>query len=115
MSEIIDLTTGNFGYGFSDDYKQGYSDGRASVVGELEKTKEDILNLGFTGWADKPKLDREEVLMILDKHISELSGDNKQSKCNSCRNNTDELSGECYECVKGIEDNYISELKGENK
>lgn len=41
--------------------------------------------------------------------------DNKQSKCNSCQNNTDELSGECYECVKGIEDWYepISELKGE--
>ena len=80
---------------------------------ELEKIKDEILNLGFTGWADKPKLDREEVLTILDKHISELSGDNKQSRCNSCQNNTDELSGECYECVKGIKDNYISELKGE--
>lgn len=84
---------------------------------ELEKIKDEILNLGFTGWADKPKLDREEVLMILDKHISELSGDNKQIRCNNCQNNTDELSGECYECVKGIEDWYepISELKGENK
>lgn len=37
----------------------------------------------------------------------------EQSRCNSCLNNTDELSGECYECVKGIEDRYepISELK----
>lgn len=47
------------------------------IIAELEKIKEDILNLGFTGWADKPKLDREEVLTILDKHISELKGENK--------------------------------------
>ncbi|MBO4544132.1 MAG: hypothetical protein J5725_13260 [Bacteroidales bacterium] len=44
MSEIIDLTTGNFGYGFSDDYKQGYSDGRASIVDELEKIRAEIEN-----------------------------------------------------------------------
>lgn len=37
---------------------------------------------------------------------AELKGDNKQSRCNTCQNNTDELSGECYECVKGIEDWY---------
>lgn len=86
-----------------------------TVIEELEKIKDEILNLSFTGWADKPKLDREEVLTILNKYISELSGDNKQIICNSCRNNTDELSGECYECVKGIEDWYepIAELKGE--
>lgn len=38
----------------------------------------------------------------------------KPSRCDTCQNNTDELSGECYECVKGIEDWYepISELKG---
>lgn len=73
---------------------------------ELEKFKADILNLGFTGWADKPKIDRKEVLTILNKYISELSGDNKQIRCNSCQNNTEELSGECYECVKGIQDWY---------
>ena len=44
---------------------------------------------------------------------AKMKGENKQSRCNSCQNNTDELSGECYECVKGIKDNYISELKGE--
>ena len=93
----------------------GHNVAKEEFVKKLEKIKDEILNLGFTGWADKPKLDREEVLMILDKHISELSGDNKQSRCNTCQNNTDELSGECYECVKGIEDWYepISELKGE--
>lgn len=94
----------------------GRSVAKADFKTELEKIKADILNLGFTGWANKPKLDREEVLTILNKYISALSGDNKQSRCNSCLNNTDELSGECYECVKGIEDWYepISELKGEN-
>lgn len=47
--------------------------------------------------------------------VSGLKGDNKQSRCNNCQNNTDELSGECYDCVKGIEDWYepISEPKGE--
>lgn len=47
--------------------------------------------------------------------VSGLKEDNKQSRCNNCQNNTDELSGECYECVKGIEDWYepISEPKGE--
>ena len=30
----------------------------------------------------------------------------KISKCDSCSNNTQELSAECYDCVKGIEDNY---------
>lgn len=49
--------------------------------------------------------------------IDELKKDNNQSRCDSCQNNTDELSGECYECVKGIEDWYepISKLKGENE
>lgn len=49
--------------------------------------------------------------------VSGLQGDNKQSRCNNCQNNTDELSGECYECVKGIEDWYepIAELKGEQE
>ena len=30
----------------------------------------------------------------------------KISKCDTCSNNTQELSAECYDCVKGIEDNY---------
>lgn len=60
----------------------------------------------------------EDVKKIFNKYISELKGDNKYtSRCNSCQNNTDELSGECYECVKGIEDWYepVSKLKGENE
>lgn len=38
--------------------------------------------------------------------VSKLKEDNKPLKCNNCKNNTEELSGECYECVKGIEDWY---------
>lgn len=30
----------------------------------------------------------------------------KICRCNTCRNNDDELSGECYECIKGIFDHY---------
>lgn len=49
--------------------------------------------------------------------VSKLKEENKESRCNNCQNNTDELSGECYECVKGIEDWYepISELKGDEQ
>lgn len=31
----------------------------------------------------------------------------KKSKCESCLNNNEELSSECYNCAKGIEDNYV--------
>jgi len=34
-------------------------------------------------------------------------------RCNTCKNNDDELSGECYECVKGIFDHYEKENKTE--
>lgn len=91
MSEIIDLTTGNFGYGFSDDYKQGYSDGRASIVKELEDIKEEIYrhhnitcNLKCaTCFLEyncelRRKIDLLEDLKIIDKHISELKGENNE-------------------------------------
>lgn len=122
MKRIVDIPEEMYdwldnGFPTEDDYVKLWGKIRqgTTLEEEFKKIKTDILNLGFTGWADKPKLDREEVLTILNKYISALSGDNKQSRCNSCLNNTDELSGECYECVKGIEDWYepISELKGE--
>ena len=69
MSEIIDLTTGNFGYGFSDDYKQGYSDGRASIVSELESLKTEI------GGSCIFSISKIDVLDIIDKRISELKGE----------------------------------------
>ncbi len=52
----------------------------------------------------------DKVLDILDN----IGKTNKRSKirCNTCKNNDDELSGECYECVKGIFDHYEPE---ENK
>lgn len=33
--------------------------------------------------------------------------------CNTCKNNDDELSGECYECVKNIQNHY--EPKGSDE
>lgn len=48
----------------------------------------DVLPIGWTSIADGVPL---EI---------------KQNKCNNCKNNTDELSGECYECVKEIKDWY---------
>jgi hypothetical protein len=30
----------------------------------------------------------------------------KSCRCNTCKNNDDELSGECYECVKNIQNHY---------
>ena len=69
MSDIIDLTTGNFGYGFSNDYKQGYSDGG---IKELERIKAEMDN---KGWYNRH--DKEQFAEIIDKHISELKGENK--------------------------------------
>ena len=70
MSDIIDLTTGNFGYGFSDDYKQGYSDGG---IKELERIKAEMDN---KGWYNRH--DKEQFAEIIDKHISELKGENNE-------------------------------------
>ena len=39
---------------------------------ELDEIKAKILNLSFTGYADKPKLDRSEVLKILDNRSEVL-------------------------------------------
>ena len=34
-------------------------------------------------------------------------------RCNTCKNNDDEFSGECYECLKGIFDHYEPEGNGD--
>lgn len=67
-------------------------------------------------WIDEYFVDNnmtEEEFDQIKAEMSEPKENNKQSICNSCQNNTDELSGECYECVKDIKDNYLSKLKGE--
>lgn len=44
------------------------------------------------------------IMKILDNHIDE--NNQKESRCDICKWNDEELSGECYRCVKGIEDWY---------
>ena len=61
-------------------YDKGYSDGRASMVEELEKIKVEIRKLTDIN-PDYPMdrtihISRNEVLEIIDKHISELKGEN---------------------------------------
>lgn len=41
---------------------------------------------------------------VIDKCIGKAD-----KSCSTCKNNDDELSGECYECLKGIFDHYESE------
>lgn len=87
---------------------------KLGTIAELKKIKEELNNKSFAySLTDNFKkctfyraIQVSDMEKILDKHIAELKGENKQSKCNNCQNNTDELSGECYECVKGIEDWY---------
>ena len=59
-------------------YTKGYSDGRASLIEELEKIKAE-LNLKIEYLIDIAKVDYingiEETIDILDKHISELKGE----------------------------------------
>lgn len=37
---------------------------------------------------------------------TEFKGKPKELRCDTCKWNDEELSGECYDCVKGIEDRY---------
>ena len=57
-------------------YTKGYSDGRASLIEELEKIKAEIEDLTLYRSNDifgntYPVYDQKEVLEILDKHIKE--------------------------------------------
>ena len=60
------------------------------------------------------KLDWQELYLpihfkqILDNVPSVESKVMKKS-CSTCKNNDDEFSGECYECLKGIFDHYEAE------
>ena len=56
-------------------YTIGYSDGRASLIEELEKIKEE-LNIQGLGRCDG-KIFNNEYNRIIDKHIFELKGENK--------------------------------------
>lgn len=48
-----------------------------------------------------------EILASIGK--ADMSG----KSCSTCKNNDDEFSGECYECLKGIFDHYEAESEGE--
>ena len=62
-------------------YTKGYSDGRASLIEELEKIKADFEELAFL--LDDLSPDKEFVVAlddikeVIDNHISELKGENK--------------------------------------
>ena len=85
-----------------------------TVVEEHEVTKEDLdealfvmLNPTFdSNWTDVKIQEAIELVRLAYKNGYRLREADKESRCNNCQNNTDELSGECYECVKGIEDWY---------
>ena len=47
-----------------------------------------------------------EILASIGK--ADMSG----KSCSTCKNNDDEFSGECYECLKGIFDHYEAESEG---
>ena len=57
----------------------------------------------------------EDVVFYLNAYIeraytSNVQADKREKSCNTCKNNNDdELSGECYECLKGIFDHYEAE------
>ena len=48
-------------------YTKGYSDGKASLIEELEKIKAEF--------EDKILLNQTVAIQIIDKHIAELKGD----------------------------------------
>ena len=58
-------------------YTKGYSDGRASLIEELEKIKAEIKREMNNPVELAKNRALYWVLEILDKHISELKGENK--------------------------------------
>ena len=48
-----------------------------------------------------------EAISIIDMYIAKI--DKNDKSCSTCKNNDDELSGECYECLKGMFDHYEPE------
>lgn len=56
-------------------YDKGYSDGRASIVEELKKIKEDIMSIG--NWKEHYEMPIAYLscLTIVEHHISELKGE----------------------------------------
>ena len=75
------------------------------IIKELEELKVKVIALSYD--CKIATIDRYEVEKLIDRQIAELKGDNSQSRCNNCiYNDTEGLSGECYACVKGIEDWY---------
>ena len=78
---------------------------------EITVLKQRISNLKFEIHHNELKIKKAQIeLQELEDKLTELeygkSSVIKISKCDSCSNNTQELSAECYDCVKGIEDNY---------
>ena len=60
-------------------YTKGYSDGRASLIEELEKIKAKIDNLKKAHhiWLIDQDVLIDECSEIIDEHISELKGENE--------------------------------------
>lgn len=78
-----------------DDVKEQMKKTRCFHVGTFED--DNPIDYGIVEGFDK-------AIAILDN----IGKTDKRSKirCNTCKNNDDELSGECYECIKGIFDHY---------
>lgn len=75
----------------------GYKHTEADVINpELENIKTEIHDMLESDevkndyWGNLINNKAYLFLSIIDKHISELTGDNKQTRCNNCQNNTDE-------------------------
>lgn len=64
-------------------YTKGYLDGRASLIEELEKIKEEIEKLNNTDYGSMFSYEshqgagymQDDIINIIERHISELKGD----------------------------------------
>lgn len=79
-------------------YEKGYKD----AMSVIEDIKAEIHSAYSRYYATKWEGGIELCERIIDKHLADMRG----KSCNTCKNNDDELSGECYECIKGIFDHY---------
>lgn len=73
-------------------YDKGINNWRCSRCGQTPPPT------GYVGKAD--------FMATYFKFCPDCGADMRGKSCNTCKNNDDEFSGECYECVKNIQNHY---------